>query len=424
MDALGMTVPLSVLIFGLVFFGADFVGNTIFENPDLVPLIRILSLSILIAPTANVFFDTTVGFNKIFYKTITQRILQNIAQLTVTVSLLLLGFEVVSAAWGWVSGAFLSLILGFYFMEKKIGPILFSNVNSKHHRKKILWFSAPLMLSGMIGTILGWADTGLLGYYMTDFEVGLYNTALPTAILILVPHKAIGSLAVTSFSELKERDEKSVERSLKTATYWIFSLVFPTFLIMLLFSEQVLNLLWGSQYSQASLALSILALGYLVDAMAGRIGSFLKSKGYTKYILYNNALALTLNLALNVVLIPIYGIIGAAIATACSTALTNLLMVLEGWKKESIISIPSKKLMKVIGVGLIPLMLVAGIDSVLFAETPFWFVFPAGILYYSLYVLAFLKVLGLGEEEKNVLRRIGEKSGFEEEVEIFINRFE
>jgi O-antigen/teichoic acid export membrane protein len=424
LDALHMSIPLSLVLLGFVFFGAEFIAVEIFENQQLIPLIQILAFSIPTGALSTIFFDTTLGYNKIIYKTGTTRILQNIVQLGLTVILLLLGLEVASAAWGWLAGSAVSAILGFYFLEKKIGPILLSDVKPKHQKSKLLRFSAPLLLSGIIGTLMGWADTALLGYYMTDFEVGLYNAALPTAMLILLPHKAIGSLAVSSFSELKEKEEKSIEDSIQTATYWTFSLVFPTFLIILLFSEQALKILFGSVYGQASLTLSILGIGYLISALVGRVGSFLHSKGHTKYIMYNNIAALTLNLVLNIALIPIYGIIGAATATMASTILPNILMFVEVWRKERVISMPFKRLGKIIVTGLIPLVVMIGLDNLLFSSTPFWFVFPAGIIYYSLYAVLFLRILGLGNEEKQVFLRIGEIIDREELVESVIERLE
>jgi len=422
LNALEMTVPLSLLLFGIVFFGAEFIATTFFDNRAIIPLIQILSLTIPIGTISSIFYDTTIGFNKILYKTGGVRIIQNIVQLGLTLALLLLGYEVVGAAWGWLAGTTVAAILGFYFMEKKVGPILFSNLKAKHHRKKLLKFSAPLLLSGMIGTLLGWADTGLLGYYMTDFEVGLYNAALPTAMLILLPHKAIGSLAITSFSELKERDSESIEASMQTATCWVFSLVFPTFLILMLFSEQVLQILWGGQYTKASTALSILAFGYLIDALVGRVGSFLNSTGYTRYILYNNIAALSLNLILNIVLIPIYGIIGAAVATAASTLLTNILMFTEVWRKEKIISIPYQEIGKILVTGLLSLLPVISLDRILFADTPYWFLLPAGLIYGLVYTGLYLLMVGLGEEEKEVILRIGELTGQEKLAESLLNK--
>jgi O-antigen/teichoic acid export membrane protein len=274
----------------------------------------------------------------------------------------------------------------------------------------------------MIGTIMGWADTGLLGYYMTDFEVGLYNAALPTAMLILLPHRAIGSLAITSFSELKERDAESIEASMQTATRWVFSLVLPTFLILLMFSDKVLKILWGGQYTQASIALSILACGYLIDALVGRVGSFLNSTGHTRYILYNNVAALTLNIVLNVILIPIYGIIGAAIATATSSAFTSILMFVEVWRKEEVISIPHASAIKISITGLLALLPVIGLDRILFMNTPYWFLIPAGLIYGLTYLGLYLAIVGLREEEKEVLKRLGELIDQEKLLEKLLNR--
>jgi O-antigen/teichoic acid export membrane protein len=424
LGTLQITLPLSVVLWAITFFGAEFIAAAIFGNNALVPLIKIMSFTVITGTLSQIFYDTTIGFNKIIYKVGSVRILQNIIQLFVTAVLLLLGYQVASAAWGWLVGSFAAMLLGIYFIERKIGPIITSNVEAKYERKKLVRFSAPLLLSGVIGTLMGWADTGLLGYYMTDFEVGIYNAALPTALLILLPHKAIGSLAVSSFSELKEREEESIESSLQTATYWVFALVFPTFLILLLFSEQVLHILFGSVYRQGSIALSILGVGYLFDAFVGRVGSFLKSKGYTRYILYNSAAALLLNLILNIILIPIYGIAGAATATMASTILTNILMSVEVWKKEDIISIPFRKIGKIAITGLIPLVLMIGLDNLLFTSTPFWFVFPAGVIYYSLYAVLFLRLLGLGDEEKQVFLRIGEIIDQEKIIESLIERLE
>ena len=424
LSVIQISLPLSLIAWSITFFGAEFISLEIFQNKSLIPLIEVMSFTIIIGVFTRTFLDTTLGFNKIIYKTATSRIIKNIAQLGVTVTLLALGYDVISAAWGSVTSVVLAMILAFYFLERKVGPILLSDIKPKYNRKKVIRYSSPLVLSGLIATFMGYADTGLLGYYMTDFEVGLYNAALPTAMLILLPHKAIGSLALSSLSELKEKDEESVQESLQTATKWVFSLVLPTFLILLLFSEQVLTIMWGGRYTAASLSLAILGCGYLIDAMVGKVGSYLASESYTKYILYNNIAALSLNLILNLLLIPIYGMIGAAIATASSTILTNLLMVIEAWRKENVITIPYKAVAKIAFTGLIPLILILGLDTFLFTNTPYWFLAPAAATYGLIYIALYLKILGLGKEEREVFRRIGEITGYREEIERVLEMIE
>jgi len=422
LSSLYLIIPISLAVSAAIYFSSGFLAVEVFGNPALIPIFKIFSIGPLFSALGKIFFSTTVGYNKIFYKTVSTKIIQNIVQLVLTVILVLAGFQVAGAAWGMVIGTIVAAVLGLYFMEKKIGPVIFSDAKPVYQYRKIIRFSSPLLISGMIGTAMGWADTALLGYYMTDFEVGLYNAALPTAMLILLPHKAIGSLAVSSFSELKEKDRDSVEKSLQTATRWVFSLVFPTFLILMLFSDRVLQILWGGQYTRASLALSILAVGYLIDALVGRVGSYLNSTGYTDYILYNNIAALTLNLILNIVLIPIYGIIGAAVATAASTVLTNILMFAEVWRKEGVISIPHREVIKILITGLIPLSLVIGLGRILFADTPYWFLLPAGLIYGLVYTGLYLLMVGLGEEEKEVILRIGELTGQEKLAESLLNK--
>lgn len=423
LSSLYITVPTSLIITLSIFFGAEFIAIEIFESPELVPLLKIMSVTPFFSTLSSIFFDVTKAYNKIIYKAGTVRILQNMIQLAVTVALVILGYDVIGAAWGWITGLIVAAILGFYFMEKKIGPILFSNVKPEYQYQKLLRFSTPLLLSGIITSVMGWADTGFLGYYMSDTEVGLYNAALPTALLIILPHKAIGSLALPSLSELNQRDRDSAEDALQTATYWVFSLVFPTFLIMTLFSEQVLYILFGAEYRTASLALSILAVGYLFDAFVGRVGSFLQSTGHTKYILYNNSALIILNIVLNIALIPIYGLIGAAIATTTSMIASNVLMYVEVLKKEKVNTL-SSKIPKVILTALIPLGLVMIIDTLLFNTTPYWFLFPAGLLYYSLYILIFLKLIGLGDEEKEVILRTGDKIGYKPQIEYILGKIE
>jgi hypothetical protein len=108
--------------------------------------------------------------------------------------------------------------------------------------------------------------------------------------------------------------------------------------------------------------------------------------------------------------------------TAGSTILTNLLMFIEVWKKEGVISIPFKRIGRVILTAILPLAFIIGLDNLLFDQTPFWFLFVGCIIYFILYLALFLKILGLGEDEKEVVLQIGEITGFREKVKVIIER--
>ncbi|PSH01324.1 MAG: hypothetical protein BRC26_03785 [Nanohaloarchaea archaeon QH_8_44_6] len=124
------------------------------------------------------------------------------------------------------------------------------------------------------------------------------------------------------------------------------------------------------------------------------------------------------NIILNIILIPKIGIIGAAVATAGSTVITNSLLVAEAWRREKVLTL-SDKMPSVIIASMIPLVCIITLDRILFADTPYWFLIPAVILYYSVYALLFVRLVGLDESELKVIRRLGEKTGQDEKTEKF-----
>ena len=88
----------------------------------------------------------------------------------------------------------------------------------------------------------------------------------------------------------------------------------------------MLELLFGARYMGAALALQILSAGEFVHTLVGPNGTTLTSYGKTTLLMIDAVLAAILNIVLNLLLIPRYGISGAAIATAISLAVSNVLV--------------------------------------------------------------------------------------------------
>lgn len=420
-SALQLNLIGSILVGLTIFFSAEFLAVQVFSNRALIPVIQVFGFVPLIGRPYDIFIDTTIAFNKAKYKVISTNIAQNIIQLIVTAILIIpLGMNVMGAVYGWALAVLFTLPLAFYYMEKKVGPILTSKVKPKYNRKELFTFSYPLMLSGIISVFLGWTDTAFIGYFMDQSSVGLYNAAFPTALLLLIPHQAIGQLALTSFSEIGAKG-KSREELLKTTSRWTFTLSFPAFLLIVLFSSELLTLLFGSQYATVGLSLSVLAFGNLINIMVGRVGSVLISQDYTKIAFYNSTSNLVANILLNIILIPRIGILGAAIATASSTILVNLLGTLELYYYEGIHPF-SKDQLKPIIPGLISLFITYMLFERTISPAPYWILIPAGIVYMLIYGIIFLKTGCLKEYDKEIITSIGRKIGREEEVTKIIEK--
>lgn len=419
LSALKLNFIGAIVVGTTIFFSAEYIAVQIFNKRGLIPIIQVFGFLQLISRPEAIFITTTVAFNKAKYKVISTNIIQPILQLVLTVILIIAGFEIMGAVWGWVGAIALAVPLNFYYMEKKVGPILTSKVKPKYTTRELFNYSYPLFLSGMIGTFLGYTDTAFIGYFMDQTAVGFYNAAYPTALILTIPVQAFGTLALTSFSELGAKG-LSKDESLKTLTRWVFAMTFPAFLIMTLYAEELLTLLFGSEYATAGLALSIVAFGTMFSSALGKIGDILKSAGKTKIIFYNTTINMVLNIGLNILLIPIYGIVGAAIATAGSTVIMNIILALEAWKYEKVQPL-SKNMLKTIFSGLTAITITYILFKQVFPITPLWAMIPAGITFLGLYTVIFGKIGGLKEYDKEIIITTGRKIGFEEETQKIIN---
>jgi len=253
---------------------------------------------------------------------------QNIFKLVAIVSLLWLGFGVIGAAWGWILAIIGMPLLAFYFLEKRIFSVLSTKVKTIPMEKELFSFSWPLILGSVSGLMMGWTDTLILGYFSTTSAVGIYNAALPTAKLLNVVAGGFGVIFMPVISELyamnKHEDMKS---AYSAVTKWVLSLVLPVFLLIALFSKSILEIMFGLEYTTGATALSILAFGFLIFSVFSLASPALLSFGRTKTLMSCSFIGAGVNFVLNLLLIPLYGINGAAVATGFSFALMSMLLL-------------------------------------------------------------------------------------------------
>lgn len=408
-----MTMPLSLLLSATMFLSAEFIAITIWESEALIPVLKVLAIVPPFANISKISISTTLAYKKVKYHVLTNQIFQNLVQVLTVIPLLLIGYGAMAAAGAWVAGYILSGIVAFYFMERSIGPILFSDSGAKLQRKKLLKYSYPLVFSGMIGTVLGWADTAFLGYFMQESSVGIYNAALPTAALIMIPYQLFSNLALPTLSEANTKGGKELSDLLKTLTRWTFYVSFPAFILMFLFSEQMLQLLFGSEYIGGAAALVILAFSNMFGSAVGHLDQVIKAISETNILLKNTLANLGLNILLNILLIPEFGLIGAAIATASSTVFVNTLLVLEVYHFKEIHPFSGQTLKPVIS-SIPGLMLVYLGLNLLFETVPLWSLVPGAIVFAAVYLVTLVLTGAIREQDREIIIRAGRKIGREE----------
>lgn len=193
------------------------------------------------------------------------------------------------------------------------------------HASTLVVFSLPLMLSGTMRLTMQQADNFLIGFYLLSSDVGVYDSTYTMGRLLFIVTATVGYLFLPIFSDLHAEDASGqMDRFYKLTAKWMAVLVLPAYLLMLFHPEIVLSTAFGTEYTVGAHSLQLVATGFFIHVAMGITGNGLIAIGGTRSIAMGNAAALVMNLGLNVMLIPRYGITGAAAASAVAYATANV----------------------------------------------------------------------------------------------------
>jgi O-antigen/teichoic acid export membrane protein len=195
--------------------------------------------------------------------------------------------------------------------------------------RQLFAFSTVSWMASLASAGLIWADTILLGIYMTSADVGVYQVATRMVMLAAFVMTPVNAAFAPRIADLYQRHRtESLRHTYVAATSWILRLSLPAFAVCVVMPKELLSM-FGGRFEVGATVTVVLALGKLVDSATGPCGLMLNMSGRPGLSLVDNVGVLIANIALNLWLIPRYGIIGSAYAWAVSLALVNIVRVLQ-----------------------------------------------------------------------------------------------
>lgn len=192
-----------------------------------------------------------------------------------------------------------------------------------------LTFAVFLSLEGGLLYLLQWTDQLLVGLFLSTDDVGIYAASVRVGALAAVPLLAVNTILAPTIAGLHARGERNVLRETYARLTWATAVSGIAIGLTLVAFGQVILGLFGSEFAPGYTALVIVTVGQTVNSFTGSSGVMLGMTGHVRWRLLNAILAAGLNVCLNWVLIPTYGIAGSAAATAASLIVINLLQVAE-----------------------------------------------------------------------------------------------
>lgn len=190
-------------------------------------------------------------------------------------------------------------------------------------------FSLAMAANTVLGSANEQSETLLVAALTPASELGAFGAARRLSLLLAALLSAVGvHLAPLSAAMHASGQTDELVRVFRTCTRWLLTLGLPICLVEVLLAHEVVSL-FGEDFAGAAVPLAVMAVGQLVNVATGTAGGLLAMTGAARITVRNTVAVLILSLILDLLLIPRYGIVGAAAANAAAVAALNLMRALQ-----------------------------------------------------------------------------------------------
>jgi len=306
-----LLVSLSILIF------LNAINSYLFKSIDATDYL--IGLSILILPYTlfNVFPEIFRGFDNIRLYSFFRNLLQNFTLAFLLSIGIIFSFEYTPIDILYMTiviiFVFISIVLYIFLRTRNISFFI-----SGRYKKKILKNSYPMFLAASLMFVMSYIDSFMIAYYLDEYQVGIYSACINISMIITFIPIAIGGFISPKISKAYSKNNiQEVKNIFKNSLIIIILVTIPIFLIIYVYAEFLLAL-FGTAFISATLTLLITNIAFLAEALCGPVGFVMNMTDNQHIFMRILFISLLINITFNAILIPIYGINGAAIAMLLS----------------------------------------------------------------------------------------------------------
>jgi O-antigen/teichoic acid export membrane protein len=303
-------------IFMVSYFLADWFALFFLQRPDLAFYVRIASIGIVFQVIFSTATSAFVGLDKTEYNALTTNI-QAIAKAIISIALVLLGFSVTGAIIGSVAS---------YIAAAIAGVLMLFIVALKKHEKKtsyrigddfrtLIDYGTPLYISLLLTGFVPIFQNVMLAIFASDLDIGNYKAATNFATVMTVVSIPITTALLPAFSKFNSGAIQKIKLFFRLSNKYTAMLIVPLTVLIIMYSTEIVQTIYGSTYGSAPLFLAIYCLLYfLVGFGYLTLTSFFNGLGETKTSLGISLITFLSLAALSPLLTGTYGVPGLIIA--------------------------------------------------------------------------------------------------------------
>ena len=313
--SLMLKIVVSATLFAANFIFAEQFA-TLLGRPELTFYIRIASLSIVFQAIYTIAASAFVGLDKTEYQALTANI-QASAKSTLSIALVVVGYGVAGAALGFAASNIVAAVSGTVLLFTMIGnkPTTEGTYKFKTEISELMRYGLPLYISLIFLSLIPIYQNFILGKFVSTTEVGNYKAAANFVTLITILSIPITTALLPAFAKLDSSTKDKVKTFFKLANKYTTALIIPFTVLMILLSNEIVQIIYGPTFQTAPAYLALYSLLYLLVGIGYlTLSCFYNGLGQTAITFRTNTITFTVILFLSPVLATSYGVVGVIIA--------------------------------------------------------------------------------------------------------------
>ena len=334
-ETLSFNLFLSVIMLIVLWVAPISFLDQVFREEGIAQLLRVMTVGVPFYALLLLISSCYIGFKKVRYKVLTESIGMPLVQIMLAL-ILFIGFREVSGivtwTWGYVGALSVVSSASLLLFIRKVWPGLRTVQRTPLEHRVIASYAWPLAMSEILAVTTSDLHFLLLGLFGSARDVGVYQVCF---YFITPLH-----LVATSFAQIyqpvvtelvAQRNLTEVASIFKRVAKWALQIIMFMALVIFILGKPLALALFGEEYVVPPLALSILAMGMILNVSVGPTTMTLEAFGHSRLLLLNWILVVVMQVGFAYFLIPRLGLVGAAIARASALSLRNYIEFFQVW---------------------------------------------------------------------------------------------
>jgi O-antigen/teichoic acid export membrane protein len=314
----------NVVLGGIFLWSGPLIARRFYHTPALTRYLYFFVLIMFLGALTGFFAQVLAGYKDVTRRTLITNFVGTPSTMVLTVALLSVGAGLRGYLFAQVVSSVLVLLLLLWSIwnitppQARLWTGPWADMDSE-----VVAFSSTVFGIGILEFCLAQADKVLIGYYLNVREVGIYAIAAALVGFVAIALQSVNQIFTPTIADLHGRGEfELLQRLYQTLTKWILGLTLPLATWVIIFAAPLMGI-FGADFKPGWPILVIGTVGQLVNCGVGSVGYLLLMSGNQRRLLKVQASMGILMLVLGSLLIPLWGIVGAAVAAAVVNVVTN-----------------------------------------------------------------------------------------------------